>query len=55
MKQIEEFVDQVPGISDLQKVFYKSYVQARYELIICPAMELVTEEKNHITSSMMMM
>lgn len=55
MKQIEEFVDQVPGISDLQKVFYKSYVQARYELIICPAMELVTEEKNHITGSMLMM
>ncbi len=35
MEQIEDFIDLVPGITNLQKMFYKSYVRARYELIIC--------------------
>ena len=49
MEQIENFIDKVSGISDLQKEFYKAYVSARYELILSPAMELVTagEQDQH--------
>ena len=45
MGEIESFIDQVPGISDLQKEFYKVYVNARYDLLIRPAFELVTAEE----------
>lgn len=45
MGEIESFIDQVPGISDLQKEFYKEYVNARYDLIICPTLELVAAEE----------
>lgn len=44
MEQIESFIDQVSGITDLQKEFYKTYVNARYDLIIRPALEMVTAE-----------
>ncbi len=33
-KQIEAFIDTVPYISDLQKVFYKRYIAARHDLIL---------------------
>lgn len=49
IEQIERFIDQVTGVSDLQKEFYKVYVNARYKLIICPAMELVTAEDQEET------
>ena len=39
MAQIRAFLDQVQGISDLQKEFYRTYIQARYDLILCPAWE----------------
>ena len=55
MKQIERFIDRVPGITDLQKVFYKSYVSARYKLIICPAMGLVSVEERQTAGPMLMM
>jgi hypothetical protein len=42
MKQIEEFIDQVPEISELQKEFYKAYINARYQRIICHALERIT-------------
>ena len=45
LEQIESFIDQVPGISDLQKEFYKTYVNARYDLIIRPALEMVSAEE----------
>lgn len=41
MKEIKELVDSTPYITDLQKEFYKLYIQKRYELIIRPAYELV--------------
>lgn len=44
LKQIGSFIDNVPGISDLQKAFYKSYIGARYDLILGPALELVMTE-----------
>lgn len=40
MEQIESFIDQVHGISDLQKEFYKVYVNARNDLIIRPTLEM---------------
>lgn len=37
MVRIQRFIDQVPGISDLQKKFYGTYINARYDLILRPA------------------
>lgn len=45
MRQIEEMIDQVPYISDLQKEFYKKYVNARHDLLLRPAFELVIAEE----------
>ena len=39
MAAICSFIDQTPYLSDLQKQFYKLYLQARYELILQPAHE----------------
>lgn len=41
LRQIEAFLDQVQGISDLQREFYKRYIKARYDLLIRPALEFV--------------
>lgn len=41
LTQIERFIDQVSGVSDLQKEFYKTYIRARYDLIIRPSWERV--------------
>ena len=40
LKRIDSFIDRVPAISELQKEFYKTYIHARYDLIIRPAFEL---------------
>lgn len=45
MKEIEGFIDQLSGVSDLQKEFYKKYLNARYELIIRPAYELAMTDE----------
>ena len=37
LSRINAFIDQVEPLSDLQKDFYKTYIQARYELILLPA------------------
>ena len=34
---ISAFIDQVEPLSDLQREFYKTYIQARYDLILLPA------------------
>ncbi len=41
IEEIGKLIDEIPYISDLQKGFYKQYLSARYELIICPAYEQV--------------
>lgn len=41
MEQIENFISQVPYISDLQKSFYKRYILARYEQILKSALDVV--------------
>lgn len=40
LAKIETFINAVQGISELQKQFYKRYINARYELILHPAYEL---------------
>ena len=40
MDQINDFIDEIPYISELQKEFYKKYIGARYEKIILPVYEL---------------
>lgn len=37
MKQIEDFIDNVPYLSDLQRQFYKYYLNARYQQILLPS------------------
>ena len=37
LSSIYAFIDQVEPLSDLQKDFYKTYIQARYDLILRPA------------------
>ena len=44
MEQIEQFINETPYISDLQKDFYKAYINARYEKIMLPAFEQATGE-----------
>jgi len=39
MAQIKDFIDRVQGITDLQKEFYQTYLQARYDRILRPALE----------------
>ena len=40
IEKINAFIDGVPYITDLQRDFYKTYIGARYELIIKPAYDL---------------
>ena len=37
LPRIKVFIDQVEPLSDLQREFYKTYIQARYDLILLPA------------------
>lgn len=55
LAQIESFIDQVSGISDLQKEFYKVYVSARNNLIIQPALKMTMSEEQEATGPMMSM
>lgn len=41
---IAAFIDDVPTIPDIQKSFYKRYLDARYPLILLPTFKLVTKE-----------
>lgn len=40
MEKLVHFIDQVEGITELQKKFYKHYISARFDLIIRPAYEM---------------
>ena len=40
LDEINTFVDQTESLTELQKQFYKTYIKARYELIMRPAFEL---------------
>ena len=45
MDEIFGFIDSIPCITELHKEFYKKYICSRYELIICPAFDLITAEE----------
>lgn len=42
--QFKQFIDETPYISNLQKDFYKVYLNARYEKIMLPALKKVTDK-----------
>lgn len=52
MEQIGKFIDQVPSITNLQKEFYKAYVDARYNLIIHPALIRIKAEEQEKVGSL---
>lgn len=41
MKQIAKFIEEVPYITERQKEFYRSYLQARFDLILKPAFDQI--------------
>lgn len=45
MEQIREFLAEVPYISELQKDFYGRYIEARYDKILKPVLELISAEE----------
>ena len=47
MNQIEAFIDGVGELSELQKSFYKHYLNGRYEKILLPAYEQLMGEKQN--------
>ena len=46
MKKISDFIDSIDELSDLQKRFYKTYIESRFEKILLPAYERLTNN-NH--------
>ena len=44
MEKIEQLINETPYITDLQKNFYKAYINARYEKILLPAYEQVSSQ-----------
>lgn len=45
MSRLAQFIDDLPYISELQKEFYKYYLNARYQKVIIPAFEKATAGK----------
>ncbi len=46
------FIDDVPYITELQKAFYKRYIEARYEQILEPALEMALCDTQAPTQTM---
>lgn len=44
MEQIGAFIDEVSYLTDLQRQFYKSYIAARFGLLLRPAFEMAAQE-----------
>lgn len=42
--EIAGFLDEVPYLSDLQRTFYQTYIEARWEKLLLPAYELAAGE-----------
>lgn len=53
-EQIEDFIEEVPYISDLQREFYKRYITARYEQILKPAWNLALSVCQEVSGPTMM-
>lgn len=54
MDAIHAFIDGTPYLSDLQKEFYKTYLNARFDLIITPAYEQAMDQEQGFSSMQMM-
>lgn len=46
LEEINDFIDDVPYLSELQRVFYKQYIAARYEKILEFAYDNILEQDN---------
>ena len=44
IESIQQWIEELPYITELQKNFYSQYIGARYELILQPALTLVYED-----------
>lgn len=42
MEEIQNFLEEVPYLSDLQHTFYQTYLQARWEKLLMPVYEQLT-------------
>ena len=48
MDAIHTFIDEVPFLNDLQRSFYKAYLDARYNLILIPVYdELIGQQPSY--------
>ncbi len=56
MDAICRFIDGVPYISSLQKDFYKTYITARYNLILLPAFDMImtSPATGHVQNDLLM-
>lgn len=45
LEEINQFIDTVPLITDLQKQFYKTYLEARYEKILCHSLDIALSDE----------
>ena len=45
MDAIHSFIDEVPFLTDLQRTFYKTYLDARYDLILMPVYDELTRQQ----------
>lgn len=53
LDEINDFIDDVPYISDLQRNFYKQYIAARYEKILEFAYDNIMEQDNNFGMNQM--
>lgn len=54
MAAIHGFIDEVPYLTNLQREFYKTYLRARFDLIIAPAYEQAMNQQQGFSSMQMM-
>jgi hypothetical protein len=51
---IHGFIDETPYLTDLQRTFYKTYLSARFNLIIAPGYEQAMNQQQGFSSMQMM-
>ena len=51
VKEIQNFLKKVPYLSDLQRTFYLTYIQARLEKLLLPAYKQAVSQKDDMTLS----
>ena len=51
VEEIQNFLEKVPYLSDLQRTFYLTYIQARLEKLLLPAYKQAVSQKDDMTLS----